>query len=198
MNEAAFFRLAGWSAYFNATVFLLSMVALMLFFSIGGFWGRLNDSLSIIWMLSYIPLAVAFYLINRSVNAPISLASTIIGIAAAITFAVLQILLVLGRVRFEQTFTAVLALSALFGLIILIHALLARAGHSLPSGLIWVMIVYGLASVIGAVGFQIGGEQHPLAMIGLLITAVSGLVWVIWFGRLLLSEKVAVALAGSV
>jgi len=61
MNEATLFRLAGWSAYFNATVFLLSLIALMLFFSVGGFWGTINDSLSIIWVLSYIPLAVAFY-----------------------------------------------------------------------------------------------------------------------------------------
>ena len=59
------------------------------------------------------------------------------------------------------------------------------------------MIIYGIASVVGAVGFQIGGEQHPLAMIGLLLTAISGLVWVIWFGRLLLVEKIAIALAGS-
>ena len=37
MSEATLFRLAGWSAYFNATVFTLSLVALMLFFSVGGF-----------------------------------------------------------------------------------------------------------------------------------------------------------------
>jgi hypothetical protein len=170
----------------------------MLFFSIGGFWGTINDSLSIIWMLSFIPLVVAFYQINRSVDAPISLTSSIIGIAAAIVFAVLQILLVLGLVRFEQTFSAVLSMTALVGLFVLIHALLARAGHTLPPGLTWVMIIYGIASMVGTVGFQIGGEQHPLAMIGLLLTAISGLVWVIWFGRLLLSEGVSAALAGTI
>jgi len=195
MSEATLFRLAGWSTYFNATVFLLSLVALMLFFSVGGFWGTINDSLSIFWMLSYIPLAVTFYHINRSVNTPISLASSLIGIAAAIVFAVLQILLVLGLVRFEQTFTAVLTMTGLIGLFVLIHALLAFIGHTLPPGLIWVMLIYGIASLIGAVGFQIGGEQHPLAMIGLLLTAISSLVWVIWFGRLLLAEEIPAALA---
>ncbi len=197
MNEATLFRLTGWSAYFNATVFLLSLVALMLFFSVGGFWGTINDSLSLIWVLSYIPLAVAFFQINRSVNAPTSLASSIIGIIAALIFAVLQSLLVLGLVRFEQTFTAVLAMTALIGLFVLIHALLARAGHTLPAGLTWVMIVYGIASMVGAVGFQIGGEQHPLAMIGLLLTAISGLIWVVWFGRVLLAEKVFTVLAST-
>ena len=197
MSEAALLRFAGWSAYFNATIFILSLVALILFFSIGGIWGTINDSLSILWMLSYIPLALAFFQINRSVNTTVSLASSIIGIAAAIVFVVLQTLLVLGRVRFEQTFTAVLTMTTLVGLFVLIHALLARAGHTLPAGLTWVMIIYGIASMVGAVGFQIGGEQHPLAMIGLLLTAISGLVWVIWFGSLLLAEKIEIALAGS-
>lgn len=197
MSEATLLRFAGWSAYFNGTIFLLSLVALMLFFSIGGFWGTINDSLSILWMLSYIPIAVAFFQINRSINSPISLASSIIGIAAATVFVILQTLLVLSIVRFEQTFSAVLTMTASLGFFVLIHALLARAGHTLPTGLTWVMIIYGIASMIGAVGFQLGGEQHPLAMIGLLLTAISGLIWVVWFGRLLLAEKVAVALVES-
>jgi hypothetical protein len=197
MSELTLYRFAGWSAYFNATVFVLSLVALMLFFSIGGFWGTLNDSLSIFWMLSFIPLSIALYQINRAVNAPLSIVSSIIGIVAAIVFAVMHFLLVFGLVRFEQTFTAVLATTAIFGLSVLVQALLARAGHSLPMGLIWVMIIYGIASLIGAIGFQIGGEQHPLAMIGLLLTAVSGLVWVIWFGRLLLAGNVTITLAST-
>jgi len=196
MKEEALFQFAGWSAYFNAAVFILSMIALMVFFSIGGIWGRINDSLSIIWMLSYLPLAWALFMINRPVKALISLAASLLGIAAALVFVVLQILLVNGRVRFEQTFSAVLIMTALVGVFVLIHALLAKAGHNLPPRLTWVMIIYGIASMVGAIGFQIGGEQHPLAMIGLLLTAVSGLVWVIWFGRLLLSDGDFTFLAG--
>jgi hypothetical protein len=197
MNEAAFLRFAGYSAYFNAIIFILSLVALIIFFSIGGFWGRVNDTLSIFWMISYIPLAVALFLINRSLNYPASLVSSLVGIAAALAFAVMQLLLVIGQVQFEQTFTAVLAMTALVGLFALVHGFLGRAGLALPSGITWVMIIYGIASVVGAIGFQIGGEQHPLAMIGLLLTAVSGLVWVIWFGRLLLSEEAFSILASA-
>jgi len=195
MSEAAFLRFAGMSVFFNAIVFALSMVALIIFFSIGGIWGRINDSLSVIWMLSYLPIVFALYLVNRGVKAPISLVSSLVGIAAALVFVVLQFLLVIGQVRFEQTFSAVLTTTALFGLIILVHAFLARAGHTLPPGLTWVMIIYGIASVVGAIGFQIGGEQHPLAMLGLLLNAVSGLVWVIWFGRLLLTGSAITVLA---
>ena len=196
MNEAAFFRFAGWSAYFNATVFVLSLVALMIFFSIGGIWGRINDSLSVIWMISYLPLAIALYLITRSVNAPVSLVSTIIGVIAMLAFIVIQTLLVFGQVHFEQTFSAVLASTAIVGLFVLTQGLLARSSNLFPPGLIWVMVIYGFASVVGAIGFQIGGESHPLAMIGLLLNAISGLVWIIWLGRLLLSEQVVVDVAG--
>jgi hypothetical protein len=197
MNESVFLRFAGMSAYFNALVFILSMLALMVFFSIGGIWGRVNDSLSVIWMLSYLPLVVALYSVNRTVYAPLSLVSSFVGTVAALVFVVLQVLLIIGRVGFEQTFSAVLTATAVFGLFILVHGFLARAGHTLPSGLTWVMIVYGIASVVGAIGFQIGGEQHPLAMTGLLLTAVSGLIWVIWFGRLLLTENAFTVLAGA-
>ena len=136
-------------------------------------------------------------LVNRTVYAPLSLVSSFVGIVAALVFVVLQVLLIIGRVGFEQTFSAVLTTTAVFGLFILVHGFLARAGHTLPSGLTWVMIVYGIASVVGAIGFQIGGEQHPLAMTGLLLTAVSGLIWVIWFGRLLLTENAFTVLAGA-
>jgi hypothetical protein len=189
MNETAFIRFAAWSAYFNTFVFILSMVALFIFFTMGGIWGRINDSLSVIWMISYLPIVVALYLVNRGVNTSISLTSSMIGIAAAMVFVVLQALLVLGKVRFDQTFSAVLTMTALFGISILAHGLLSRAGNTLPAGLTWVMVIYGIASVVGAIGFQIGGEQHPLAMLGLLLNALSSIVWVLWFGRLLSSSE---------
>jgi hypothetical protein len=197
MNEAAFLRFVGFSAYFNAVIFILSLIALMIFFSIGGFWGTVNDTLSVFWMISYLPLAIALFLINRVVNYPASLVSSLVGIAAALAFVVMQSMLVIGRIQFEQTFSAVLAMTALVGLFAMVHGFLGRAGHTLPIGLTWVMVIYGIASVIGAIGFQIGGEQHPLAMTGMLLTAVSGLVWVIWFGRLLLSEEAFTVLVSA-
>jgi hypothetical protein len=197
MNEAAFLRIAAWSAYFNTFVFILSMVALFIFFTVGGIWGRINDTLSVIWMLSYLPIMIALFLVNRAQNSPISLVSSLFAIAAAMVFVVLQIMLVLGKVRFEQTFSAVLTMTALFGISVLAHGFLARAGITLPAGLTWVMVIYGIASVVGAIGFQIGGEQHPLAMLGLLLNAVSGIVWVLWFGRLLFSSEAITAIVAA-
>lgn len=197
MNEAAFLRIAAWSAYFNTFVFILSMVALFIFFTVGGIWGRINDTLSVIWMLSYLPIMIALFLVNRAQNTPISLVSSLFAIAAAMVFVVLQTMLVLGKVRFEQTFSAVLTMTALFGISVLAHGFLARAGITLPAGLTWVMVIYGIASVVGAIGFQIGGEQHPLAMLGLLLNAVSGIVWVLWFGRLLFSSEAITAIVAA-
>lgn len=64
---------------------------------------------------------------------------------------------------------------------------LARGGETLPTGLLWLTLVLGLGFVIGSIGFWIGDQQHPLAMVGFLVTALIGPVWGIWFGRLLLS-----------
>ena len=50
-------RLAGWSAYVNAAAFLISLVAVTIYFSMGGFWGTLSDVASVIWVLSFMPLA---------------------------------------------------------------------------------------------------------------------------------------------
>jgi hypothetical protein len=88
-------------------------------------------------------------------------------------------------------------MTALFGISVLAHGFLARAGITLPAGLTWVMVIYGIASVVGAIGFQIGGEQHPLAMLGLLLNAVSGIVWVLWFGRLLFSSEAITAIVAA-
>jgi len=48
----------GWSALVNAVAEITSFTALILFFRFGGLWGPINDTLSVIWALTLIPLAV--------------------------------------------------------------------------------------------------------------------------------------------
>lgn len=197
MNEATLFRLAGWSAYLNAALYIIILITLILLFTLGGIWGPINDSVSVIWALSFIPLAVFFYQLHRSVNAPFSIAITVIGIAAMLTFAVLQSLLVVGVVRFEQTIATIISLGGLIGLFVLVNGLLARTGQTLPSGLTWFMIAYGISTLLAVVGYWLGGQEHPLAAIGYLAGAIVGPIWTIWFGRLLLAKEVVVALVGT-
>ena len=197
MSEATLFRLAGWSAYLNAAMYIIILITLVLLFTLGGIWGPINDGASVIWALSFLPIALVTYQLHRSVNAPVSLAITVLGIAAMLLFAVLQSLLVVGVVRFEQTIATIIGLGGVIGLFVLVNGLLARIGHTLPSGMIWFMIAYGISTLLAVVGYWLGGQDHPLAAIGYLSGAIAGPIWTIWFGRLLLAEKVPAALAGA-
>lgn len=197
MNETMLFRLAGWSAYLNAALYIIILITLVLLFTLGGIWGPINDSASVIWALSFIPIALVFYQLHRTVNAPVNLAATIIGITVMLVFAVMQSMLVMGVVRFEQTIATIIGLGGVIGLFILVNGLLARIGHTLPSGLTWFMIAYGTSTLLAVVGYWLGGQDHPLAAIGYLSGAIAGPIWVIWFGRLLLAEGVSAALAGT-
>lgn len=107
----SFMLLAGWIAYANAGLTIANIVTIMIFFAVGGFWGRLNDGVSVLWALSFISLLVALYRLNTPVNGPVSLLAAAIGIAAMLIFAALQILLVMKQVTFEQTVAVILSMT---------------------------------------------------------------------------------------
>ena len=180
-------RTAGWSAYANAVLTVLNIGTLLVFYAAGGIWGTLNDGVSVFWVLSFVPVAVLFSQLHRSLNAPISLITAAAGIVAMALFAVLQFLLVIRAVRFEQTIGAILTLGGLVGLFLLIHGLLAHTGKSLPSHVTWSTILYGLGYLFAAVGFWIGGMWHPLATVGFAVGTVAGMLWGIWLGRSILN-----------
>jgi hypothetical protein len=98
----------------------------------------------------------------------------------------LQSLLVLTQIQFEQTLGAVLTMTGVLGLSLLLTSLLARSEGALPTGLVWIIVAFGLGSILGSVGFWIGGQQHPLALVGFLAAFILGPIWAIWLGRLLL------------
>ena len=183
----SFMRFAGWIAYANAGLTIANIVTIMIFFTVGGLWGRLNDGVSVLWALSFIPFSIALYRLNAPANGTASLLAAIIGIAAMLVFAVLQSLLVMKQVTFEQTVAAVLSMTGILGVSLATSGLLARGEEILPTGLVWLTLLLGLGFIVGGIGFWVGGPQHPLAMVGFLTTALVGPVWAIWFGRLLLN-----------
>lgn len=188
-------RMAGWSAFANAALTALNIATLMLFFAVGGFWGTLNDGVSVFWVLSFVPVAVLFSQLHRSVNAPVSLITAAAGIVAMALFAALQFLLVIGAVRFEQSIGAILALGGLIGLFLLIHGLLAHSGKTLPSHVIWSTILFGLGYVGAAVGFWVGGMWHPVATAGFAVGTIAGGLWGIWVGQYVLKGRMPLATA---
>lgn len=188
-------RWAGWSAYGNFALTVLNIATLSLFFAVGGLWGRLNDGVSVFWVLSFVPVAVLFSQLNRVVNPAVSLITAAAGIVAMVAFAVLQSLLAVGAVGFEQTIGAILTLGGLVGLFLLINGLLAHVGKTLPLRLVLSTLIFGAGYVVAAVGFWVGGMWHPLATVGFAIGTFAGLAWGMWLGRFLLGGRVDVATA---
>jgi hypothetical protein len=202
MNES-FTRFAGWTAYANAALSIGILITLVAMFAIDDSWGTVNDAISVFWALSFLSLMVMLYRLNAPDNASLSLAApnlaiAIVGIAAMVAFAVLQSLLVLDLVSFEQTFSAVVTLGTVFGITVALNGLLARGSQTLPSGLTKVMIAFGVSYVLSAVGFLLGGWQNPLAGTGYLIGAITGPIWAIWLGRLLLDGRVLAPALASI
>jgi hypothetical protein len=182
-------QISAWTAYVNAALSIAGTATLILFFVAGGFWGPLNDSFSVLWALSFLPLLATLYQINAPVNPPLALVAVLVGVASMLAFAFLQILLVMRVVRFEQTFVAVTSLGAALGLAIFLTGLLVRQGSTFPARLAWISMAFGLSFMVSGVGFGIGGWENPLAGAGYLISVFTGPVWAFWLGRLLVKSQ---------
>ncbi len=195
MNEAQFLQFTGWSAVINGISSIASTVTLILMFAVAAFFGPVNDAISVVWCLTFIPLAVFFYRLNQPVNAPLSLVTAVVGAAAMLVFAVAQMLLVLQVVSFEQTMGLVLSLGAVIGAWALLNGFMARSSGALPQTMTWLMILFGFSFMVTAVGWYRSGPENPLVMIGFLIGAVAGPIWVIWLGRMLLMADLGFRIA---
>jgi hypothetical protein len=197
MNETTT-RIIGWSAYANGLLVLANMATLLLMFAVSPSWGRINDAISVAWVLSFRPLALLLAQVNEPVmGRGVALGTAVLGAAAMLPFAVLQGLLALGQVRFEQTLASVMTLGGVLGLWLFLNGLLALKGTTLPGGLIWLSIGYGLSYVLAALGFWLGGYEHPVLWLGAAAGFLIGPVWAFWLGRLLLQGRlVPMAAAG--
>jgi hypothetical protein len=178
--------IAGWSAYLAAVVAIISYAALFVFFAVGGVFGPINDAASVVQMIFMLPVALALYFLFRPLSPLISLAALVSAMVAMVGIAILQALLVLRRVRYEQTLLPVLTLGGILGVWWILIGVQSLIGGMLPNGLRWVSIAVGLSAIILVVGFRSGGERHPLAAIGFLTNAILVPIWLFWIGRLLL------------
>ena len=179
-------------AYLAAVATIISFVALFIFFAVGGVFGPINDAASVFQMLFLIPVALTLHQVFRQLNPTLSLTATIITILAMLGIAILQSLLIVQRVRFEQTLKPVLLLGGVIGLWWLVVGALAFSSDTFPAGFAWVSMLAGLSGVLLVVGFWMGGQQHPLAAIGFLVNAFASSIWAIWLGQLLSSSQILV------
>jgi hypothetical protein len=185
--------LFGWAAILSAAATLLTLITGILFFSAGGLFGPINDAVSVIQMLLMLPIAAALYLLTRHDATALALLAAAIGIAGMLIAAVLQALLVLRIVEYEQTAAATLSAGGAVGIWLVVANLLAVAAGALPVGLALTGVVAGAGYVLLVIGFRRGGQGHPLFYAGSGLAVMGYTVWGAWLGFLFLSGGLAVA-----
>jgi hypothetical protein len=190
MISESLVRTAGWSAIANSVLFIISTITLMLMFAVSMAWGKVNDATSVIWILTFIPIAVYLFRLVRPVNSTLSLVALIVGILCMIAFALLQAALVVNLVRFEQTFGPIMYLWVGISFWMIVSALLARSAGLLPNYLVGVTLILGLTFIVAAAGFLLNGWEHPLALAGFAGSAILGPVWGLLLGRYLLTSTI--------
>jgi hypothetical protein len=189
MNQSSL-SVFGWSAYANGMLIVANMVSLALMFGVSMAWGRVNDAISVVWLLSFLPLALLLVQVNQPVmGRAVAVGTAVVGALGILLFAVLQSLLVVGQVRFEQTFPTVVTLGGVLGLWLLLNGLLALRGKTLPGGLAWLSITFGLSYIMGTIGYWLGGYEAPILWVGAIVGYLVGPVWAFWLGRLLLNGR---------
>jgi hypothetical protein len=204
-------RYASWAAYLSGIAAILGMVSLLLFFGLEStpnsgqgfhFWGPVSDICPIVQMASLLVVARALYLMQRSSAPGLSLIGSAIGIAGMLGVALLQFLLIIKVIPFEQEVGLVLIATAAVGAWLIFVNHLGRRQASLPSRLAWLGIAVGATFVLepvmlsaagGAVAWRVFMSNYLLltgSAIVFLVSYVGFPVWAFWLGRVFLPANV--------
>lgn len=189
MDLAHLDLLFGWTLYLSAAATIATAVTAILFFTLGERFGKLNDAVSVLQMLFMLPVLVGLFLLIRHGSAGLALLATVVGAIGMLVAAVLQALLVLNVVKYEQTIAAVLSAGGAIGLWLALANILALSTGTLPGGLAISGIVVGAGYILVALGFRIGGREHPLSYIGAVLVIGGYAIWSIGLGWLFTSDK---------
>lgn len=212
---------AGWAAYLSGAAAILGLVSLLLFFgleapqaaanSVQGshVWGPLSDICPIVQMVSLLVVARVLYLMERPGAPGLSLIGGAIGIAGMLGMVLLQLLLIVKVIPFEQEVSPVLVATAAVGVWLILVNYLARRQKSLPSRLAWLGIAAGVSFALELLIFSaLGGAvawrnimSNYLLLAGsalvFLVSYVGFPVWAIWLGRVLASANRELTSASS-
>jgi len=173
----------------SAIATIIGAVTLVIFFSVGDPFGKINDISSIVIALATIPMLLALHKLNHNVSYALSFGALTIGIAAMLIAGVVQTLFVFGVFQYEQTvYISPLGFGAL-GMAIAVYGYLARVGKIFPSALTVLGILAGIGYALVAFGFLHGGENHFLSYVGGSIAVIAYPSWAFWLGRQLLSRR---------
>lgn len=207
--------LIGWTAIIGGVTGVIGFIALILLFVVGEPFGTINDILAIPVALLMMPLVFGLYRLNAPQHGLASLVALLAGVSGFAATAVGSVLLVSGRISFEQSLVSGIGGFGLIGLWVLLNSALGLLDHTLPKGMALTGIILGivptlalpfalrpesLALTLSALAGQASTTVQLSPLVYLLFTlgfiSYAGMpVWFIWIGRAMLTGRVDV-LAG--
>jgi hypothetical protein len=177
----------GWAAYLSAAITILTFVTGILFFSVGKWFGKINDLFSVFQVLLMIPLVFFF---SQLITPPSFLAkfvSSAFGLGGILVSAYGQIRLLLNQIDFEESKKYFPAGGAIGFWLIMVNVSLIGA-RTLPAALIWIGIAAGAGYLLIVGGFIKGGQRDPLFYGGSLLLGICYPVWGFWLGKILMES----------
>lgn len=148
-------RVAGWCAYASGVISVFGIVFLVAFFTVGGGFGKLNDIATIVQTILMLPIAFALQRLLRPLGSALSMVSMLLGIAGMLAVIILQILLVVGILTFNQQIGMVLPAFLVILAWFVINAYLGRSIDVLPHSML-LNILAGLFIGYPVWGYLVG------------------------------------------
>src|SRR5262245_35091616 len=136
MATTHFYRYAGWSAYVSAAATIMTFITAIIFFTVGGSFGKINDISSVLQLLFMLPLPLALYRLFRLNARTLNLLAGALGIAGMLVGVVGQSLLVFAVITYQQSL-AFFPGAAAIGIWLCLTDYLALASGLFPRGLAW-------------------------------------------------------------
>lgn len=189
MDTGKLGAIAGWSAIVSAVATIIGLLTLVLFFSLGGPWGTINDVSSVIIALSILPVLLVLHHRHRQSAFVVSSAALGLGALGLFIAILFQTLVIAGAISYAQTAITVPVSFGVLGLSLMAFGYLGITDGTLPRTLAWMGLIAGAGYVMVIIGFILGGQQHPLTAIGGLIAVIFYTPWAVWLGRILLSGR---------
>lgn len=189
-------RAATLAAVLNGIASIASTMSIILMFVFGGPWGRVNDATSVVWMASFVPIALLFYAVLRDRHTIAAAIGLAVGLICIVLFSLVQLALTLGIVSFEDTCQAVTFLGAGVGLWLVISGVLFQVDGLVSGRIILLTLMLGTGYLLGGIGFVLSGWQHPLALGGFASTALLCPLWAFALARYISSDPIAVHATG--
>lgn len=163
----------GWAAILGGVIGVIGFVSLILLFVVGEPFGSINDFLSIPTGLLLLPLVVGLYRLQAADYPLAGAVAALSGIAGFLSTLIGSVLLLMGRIDFQQSLIPGIGGFGLIGLWVLINSAVGLAGGALPRSIAWAGVLLGVTPTL-ALLFVLRADRVANALTGLADSTAAG------------------------